>query len=95
MRKVIVLIASAVVCALFQNVVVRKDTLVGVMATISGVTTQYSVHSHEINRHLLLLRLKIAQTISLMIAFVRHKNRRMRMTRPRSKQQFLSVVGLL
>ena len=53
--KAIVLIARGVACALSRSIIVYKDTLVGAMATVSGVITLHSVLGLEINLLPLLL----------------------------------------
>jgi hypothetical protein len=53
--KAIVLIARGVACALSWSVVIRKDTLVGAVATVSGVITLRSILGLEINLLPLLL----------------------------------------
>ena len=54
--KAIILITRGVAYALLQSIVIRKDTSVGTIVTISSVITLYSVFSLEINYLPLLLR---------------------------------------
>ena len=85
--KATVLIARGVAYALSRSVVVRKDTSVGAVATVSGVITLHSVLGLEIN----LLPLLLLQTIDLSIRLLEVV--RQRTTRP-CKLQFPLALTL-
>jgi hypothetical protein len=87
--KAIVLIARGVVFGPSQNVVVRKDILVGAVETVSGVITHGSDLGLEINHLLPLLLVTTVLSVRHLKEVIGQGT-----TRLLSKQQFLPAPPL-